>query len=401
MAYEFKCISSGITLINTMYLFQSKQEFFDSPVWQGDRYYDAKPFKPWFGWIYISLYEHLGLEEYKKDPNPNVQMKIGHTSDLKRRNTELFAEKTSKGKKQLPSSIVYAWSVPMSKQFESDIKTFLRNFIRPDNTRIGSSEIIWGIPLIALINVMQLSILKTAIRLKMIKTDLTLTLKPPDVIKDMGKTYPGSKKYMLPHVLVVDDIFKSLNMEKRENEMSLADYIFVQEERLPRGENETSEYDEYDEYGEYDDDGDDGEEAVEAQEAQAGEAGEEDQSAEYAVKHSEYMSGKVYRLGSYVYAKYKDNNYYLAKIVGYGTEKVPNKYAIKWLETTDDDPAEPIPDGDGFKLDEKFPAEWKERKDVKSVSSIRKAIADKFKIRVGKQVDVPRPEAYSLIKLRL
>ena len=80
------------------YLFNSTQEFFESSVWKGQRFYDAIHYRPWFAWLYIALYDHIGIEDYKKDPNPEVQIKIGQTSNIDRRNKELFRDTTYKGK---------------------------------------------------------------------------------------------------------------------------------------------------------------------------------------------------------------------------------------------------------------------------------------------------------------
>lgn len=342
-----------------MYLFHSTQEFFDSPMWQGERFYDAKPYRPWFGWIYIALYDHVGVEEYKKDPNPDVQIKIGQTSNIDRRNKELFQNKISNGKTQRKSSIVYAWSVPLSIKFENDIKTLLAAYIRQDKTRAQSTEIIWGIPVVPLINIIQLSILKTCLSLKFIRTELQFNLRPPDTILDAGIEYTGTRKYILPHQLVMDDVFAQLDIEKGETE-PLFDYIFLQGKRTYTQETTTQPQfeDTYENMPDY-------------------------------IQERTYMtSRKVYPVGAYVNAEYVDRfnakSNHLARIVGYaGGDKVKNQYAVKWLL---EDNGNPVKDGDAFEFT-RDPWEY-----TKLVFKIAPARAKKFNIPLKTQV----PRLYSL-----
>ena len=309
-----------------MYLFNSPQEFFDSIMWKGERFYDAKPYRKWFGWLYIALYDHIGIEEYKKDPNPDVQIKIGQSTNIFRRNKELSRDQIINGKIQKKASIVYAWSLPLSKRFESDLKTLLAAYIRPIKNRAGASEIIWGIPIVPLINIIQLSIFKTCVALKYIRTDMEFYLRPPDSILDGTVEYVGRGRYLIPHQLVLEDKFQELDIAPKGNTESFQEYIFLQDNRL-------------------DDVDDDIEETpvnipmlIETQKPMY-------------IETSQYMKGKVYPVGAYVRAKYVDpwekSAFHLAQIKGYaGAEQVKNQYAVEWLQETEDN--KPIRDEDGF-----------------------------------------------------
>lgn len=343
-----------------MYLFDSTQEFFDSPMWKGERFYDAKPYRPWFGWIYVALYDHVGVEEYKKDPNPDAQIKIGQTSNIDRRNKELFRNQTSNGKTQKKASIVYAWSVPLSIKFENDIKTLLAAYIRKDNTRTQSSEIIWGIPIIPLINIIQLSIFKTCLSLRFIRTDVEFNLRPPDTILDASIVYAGARKYIVPHQLVMDDIFAQLDIEKGDTE-PLFDYIFLQDDRI----------------------------ATQTQEPEQPKFEDTYEDVPEFITETTFMKrSKVYPIGAYVNAQYVDRfdakSNHLALIVGYaGGDTVKNQYAIKWLL---EDNGNPVKDGDAFEFT-RDPWEY-----TKKVFKIKKARATKFNIPLKTQV----PRLYSL-----
>lgn len=292
------------------YLFNSTEEFFNSPVWEGDRFYDAKPYRPWFGWIYISLFDHIPVEDYKD--GKNAPIKIGRSSDVFRRNLELF----SNAGDQKASSIVYVWSVPLSIRFENDLKTLLTAYIMPERTdQTGRSEIVWGIPLIPLISMVQLSILKTCLHMRYIKSDMDLILRPPDTIKEQGKVYPGKHRYMVPHELDIDRTFAQFHLKEPDNPITVKEYIFVQDNRIPATNPvETSKT--------YD-------------------------KPEIEVKYLSHSDVAVYAIGTYIYAKYKDKLLYLCKIIGYGETK-DQRYAIRWLETSagkpirTGDPEEPL-----------------------------------------------------------
>lgn len=337
------------------YLFNSTQEFFESSVWKGQRFYDAIHYRPWFAWIYIALYDHIGIEEYKKDPNPDVQIKIGQTSNIDRRNKELFRDTTYKGKTQKKASIVYVWSVPLSIRFENDLKTLLASYILQDTTRAQASEIITGIPVVPLINIIQLSIFKTCLSMRFIKSDLEFNLRPFDSILDAGFEYPGRRKYIAPHQLVMDTIFKQLDIKKG-NTMSLLDYIFVKGTRIPI-EEEKIDVPEFE--GKY-------------------------------ILDSSNMKGKVYPVGTYVYAKYtrdKKSSNYLAEIVGYADSdpKHKNQYAVKWLVT---ERGRPIRE-DGALEVSNYKWEWTTK--VQSAREIGQTkILEEFpELKVGEKVDIP------------
>ena len=293
------------------YLFENLGEFFKSPVWEGDRFYDAKPYRPWFGWIYISLFDHIPVEDYKEG-KADVPIKIGRSSDVFRRNKELF----SNAGDQKASSIVYVWSVPLSIRFENDLKTLMTAYIMPERTdETGRSEIVWGIPLIPLISMVQLSILKTCLHMRYIKSDMDFILRPPDTIKEQGKVYPGKHRYMVPHELDIDRTFAQFNLEEPDNPITVKDYIFVRDNRVSATALvETSKtYDKPEIEGEY----------------------------------LSYSDVAVYAIGTYVYANYKDKLLYLCKIIGYGQKK-SQRYAVRWLETKKgmpiqtDDPEDPL-----------------------------------------------------------
>ena len=350
-----------------MYLFDSPQEFFDSPMFQGQRFYNATPYRNWFGWIYIALYDHLGIEEYKKDPNPDVQIKIGRSTNIQRRNKELFRDAIVDGKTQKKSSIVYAWSVPLEVKFESDLKTLLAAYIRQDKTIALSSEIIWGIPVVPLINIIQLSIFRTCLELKLIRTEMQFELQPFDTILDASHEYPGRRKYIIPHQLVMDDIFKDLDIPKGESE-SIFEYIFIPDKRIP-----------------------DTQDTQDTQDTLETPAFEDtyDNVPDY-IDTTEFMTKrKVYPIGTYIYAKYKppktkDNpnpisTNHLALIVGYpGGKKVENQYAVRWLREEDD---KPIRQGDEFEFTDD---PWQYTSEVFRVPP---AFAKKHSIPILTQVD--------------
>lgn len=343
-----------------MYLFDSPQEFFNSPMFLGERYYDAKHYRPWFGWIYIALYDHLGIEEYKRDPNPDVQIKIGRSTNIDRRNKELFRDQIVKGKVQKRASIVYVWSVPLEIKFESDLKTLLAAYIRNTN-QVNASEIICGIPIITLINIIQISIFKTCLSMKFIRTDMEFNLRPPDSIIDGTIEYTGTRKYMLPHQLVIQDVFAQFDIQPKGNTESLKDYIFLQDKRITQDTVEAPpKFDTDDDVPEY-------------------------------IDTTEFMKGqKVYPIGTYINARYKPKwgraSNHLALIVGYaGGTKVENQYAVRWLQ---DEEGEPIRQGDQFMLTSD---PWQY---TTNVFKIKKAFADKHDIPIAKQVE-------KLIPLRL
>lgn len=287
-----------------MYLFDSTQDFFQSSMFQGQRFYDAKHYRKWFGWIYIALYDHLGIEEYKKDPNPDVQIKIGRSTNIDRRQKELHRDQIVKGKIQKKASIVYAWSVPLEIKFESDLKTLLAAYIREDATRAQSSEIIWGVPIVTLINVIQLSIFKTCLNMNFIRTDIKFTLRPPDTIIDGDIEYRGSRKHILPHQLVLENVFSELDIRPQGTTESLKEYIFLQDKPV-------------------------------------------DDIPRYITTTDFMTDKKVYPIGTYIYAKYKPQNRstnHLARVIGYaGSATVKNQYAIRWLVEEDDKPLKGLP----------------------------------------------------------
>lgn len=315
-----------------MYLFESTQEFFDSTMFEGQKFYNATPYRPWFGWIYIALYDHLGIEEYKKDPNPDVQIKIGRSTDIKRRNRELHKDAVVDGRTQKKASIVYAWSVPLEIKFESDLKTLLAAYIRQDPKIALSSEIIWGIPIVPLINIIQLSIFRTCLELNVIHTETKFKMQPFDSILDASLEYTGRQKYIIPHQIVMDDIFESLDIQKGETE-SIFEYIFVPGRKSPViPETKTLETPVFE--NTYED-------------------------VPTYIETTEFMKGPtVYPIGTIMYAKYtpektKDNpkptsTNHLALIVGYaGGQKVKQQYAIRWLREED---SKPVRTDDEFEL---------------------------------------------------
>lgn len=329
-----------------MYLFDSPQEFFDSPMFLGQRFYDAKHYRPWFGWIYIALYDHIGIEEYKKDPNPNVQIKIGRSTNIDRRNKELYRDSVQKGKVQKKASIVYVWSVPLEIKFESDLKTLLAAYIRQDN-QLNASEIIRGIPIITLINVIQLSIFKTCLAMKFIRADMEFNLRPPDTIIDGNIEYPGTRKYMLPHQLVIQDVFTSLDMTPKGDTESLKEYIFLQDKRI----------------------------------VDVPDTAPPEFEGEY-LDETTHMSNNVYIIGTYVYAKYTDEDGnsgdYLAQIIGYGDKEHRNQYAVKWLVT---ERGKPIRTEDGLELSDD---KWQWTKKVTSTQRLNpKLLKDFPELKVG------------------
>lgn len=322
------------------FLFDNVQQFFQSAVWKGERFYDAKPYRPWFGWLYIALYEHTTAEEYKN--NTDVRIKIGQSSDIDRRNKELFR----KSHDQNPASIVFAWSLPLCIKFEGDLKTLLASYIMPEkaNKKSGASEIIIGIPLVPLINIIQLSILKTCLHLRFIRSDMDLTLRPPDTIKYQDNVYPGKRKYMVPHELDIDDMFAQISIPTT-GTTPIEDYIFLQDKRIATETSNTHEKQEIE--GEI-------------------------------LTHSGYLTENVYHIGTYVYAKYTRNesSFELAKIIGFGKKK-SQMYAVRWLETNDGTPI--VVEG-GLKLSDD---RWEFTSQVRTIFTQNRAIYAKFNDVVG------------------
>lgn len=293
-----------------MYLFDNIGDFFDSTIWKGQFYYTSKPYRKWFSWIYVAIYDEFGIDVYKE--SNDVQIKIGHTSDITQRIESLHRSTDSDGKKQKPASILYAWSVPKSIKFENDLKHLLRSFIAGDTlpNRAGASEIVIGIPIVPLINMVQLSILNTCIQERYINTDMEFILRPPDMITDMGEVYEGATRFAVPHNLDLNQKFIELEPSIR-NIRYRGDPIEAFKEKLfrhakrptPKPKPKPTEL-----RGEYS-------------------------------KTAENMKGKVFPIGSYIYARY-ESQYFPARVVGYGKEA----YAIMWLKDDDGYPVIPLQD---------------------------------------------------------
>lgn len=305
------------------YLFNDPQEFFDSPMWHGERFYNATRYKPWFGYIYIALYKHIPIENYKKDPNPDIQMKIGHSGDIDRRNKELFRDATIDGKEQKACAMVYVWSVPRRLKFENDLKTFLYAFIDPARfpNRSGATEIVCGIPILTLINMVQLSIFKTCMELEYIKSDMQFTLRPPDTIQHVH-TYNGTLKFVVPQTLNIYDTFAALDYDlEGDKPDEFKDYLFTQDTRIPEVNTEP-------------------------------ERPRIAKEPPMYITTTQFMNKKVYPIDAYLYAEYEDmfgnKSNHLAQVVGYaGVIKVEKQYAIKWLKVVNGNPVEK---GNGFEL---------------------------------------------------
>ncbi len=305
------------------YLFNNPQEFFHSPMWQGERFFNAKRYKPWFGYIYIAIYKHIPLEDYKKDPNPDIQMKIGHSGDIDRRNEELIRNAIIDGKEQKACSMVYVWSVPRRLKFENDLKSFLSAFIDSERypNRVGASEIVSGIPILTLINLVQLSIFKTCMDMGYIKSDMEFTLRPPDTIEHVH-TYTGMQKFVIPQTLNIYDTFEALDYDLGgDTPDDFMEYIFTQNTRIPEPSADS----------------------VRPRIAK--------DPTSYLTT-AEFMKKKVYPINAYLYAEYEDmfgnKSNHLAQIVGYAAdETLKNQYAVKWLKVVNDKPVEK---DDGFEL---------------------------------------------------
>lgn len=292
-----------------MYLYDSLEEFFASPMWTGVKYYGQEPIKPWFEWIYVAVFQGVPLEEYLKDDNPLVKIKFGRTSNIDQRAREL--DRDIKGELvQHASSIVYAWSVPSSTIFENDIKRLLNAFIRPDAfaepTKL-STEITWGIPIVPLINLIQLSILHTCIQHRYIDAE-PFKLQPPDVIKDGKETYNGVMQGKVPHVLDIDKQFAKFeryppNVKIKRGNMlkQFKKYLFPEDNRIPNPKIK-------------------------------------DKPELYVDHYLEvpvYMKGKVYKVGSLVYTKWR-GSFYPTQILGYGDVGFENQYLVRWLNYAED-----------------------------------------------------------------
>ena len=330
-----------------MYLFDSAEEFFQSQMWKGERFYEATHYRPWFGWIYVALYDDITVEDYKKDVNPDVRIKIGQTSNIDRRQRELISNSGQKA-----SSIVFVWSVPLSIKFESDIKTLLAAFIKTTK-QPQTSEIIRGIPITPLINIIQLSIFKTCADMKFIRTDVEFNLRPPDTIQDFDFVHVGTKKYIVPQVMNIEDKFLELNVRQK-GDITLKEYIFTQDKRIrPATKTITPQF-----------------------EGQV-------------LNHSTYMRNPVFQVGTYVYAKYTDpdgvSGFFLAQIVGYGDAEHSNQYAVEWLVT---ERGRPIRTDDGLEISQD---KWEWTKNVEATQRRNpKLLADFPELKVGRKKNIPK-----------
>lgn len=301
------------------FLFNSPQEFFRSPMWHGERFYNAKRYKPWFGYIYIAIYKHIPLEDYKRDPNPDIRMKIGHSGNIDRRNIELFRDAVVDGKEQKACSIVYVWSVPRRLKFEAGLKTFLSAFIDPGLDIVGASEVVCGIPILTLINLIQLSIFKTCMEMGYIKSDMEFTLRPPDTIEHVH-TYNGILKFVIPQTLNVYDTLGALDFDiEGDTPEDFKEYLFAQNTRIAETDTEPVRPRIVKDVAMY-------------------------------INTTQFMKKMVYPIGAHLYAEYEDmfenKSNHLARVVGYaGGNLVRNQYAIVWLKVVN---GKPVRKNDGF-----------------------------------------------------
>ena len=97
-----------------MYLYDSLEEFFLSPMWTGVKYYEQEPIRPWFEWIYIAIFQGVPMEEYLKDDNPIIKIKFGRSANIDQRAVELGRDTKDQKGVQHASSVIYVWSVPAS-----------------------------------------------------------------------------------------------------------------------------------------------------------------------------------------------------------------------------------------------------------------------------------------------
>ena len=279
-------------------------------MWKGVKFYEHEPIQPWFEWIYVAIFQGVPLEEYLKDDNPIVKIKFGRSANIDQRARELNRDIKDQKGVQNASSIVYVWSVPASTIFEANIKRLLNAFIRPDAftepTKL-STEITWGIPIVPLINLIQLSILHTCIQQRYIDAK-PFRLRPPDVIKDGKETYNGVMQDKVPHILDIDKQFAkfeqyppNIKIQRRNMLKQFKKYLFPEDNRIPNPKIK-------------------------------------DKPELYVDHYLEvpiYMKGKVYKVGSLVYTKWR-GSFYPTQVLGYGDETRENLYLVRWLNYAED-----------------------------------------------------------------
>lgn len=87
--------------------------------------------KPWYSYLYIAKFEEKN------------KYKIGITSSIYRRDSELFRKNVT----QNSSEIVYTWSLPFGAEVEAKVKSLLSKFTRKDSKETGRTEIFFGLKL--------------------------------------------------------------------------------------------------------------------------------------------------------------------------------------------------------------------------------------------------------------
>tara|TARA_B110000908_G_C10265511_1_gene463489 strand:+ start:141 stop:1535 length:1395 start_codon:yes stop_codon:yes gene_type:complete len=307
----------------SQYLYDDIESFFVSLMWSGDKAYAQTPTKPWFGWIYISEFNGFDLEDYTEpepDKIPILKFKIGYTLNLAQRTEGLSASTKTEKAIQDSSTIVYAWSVPRPKTFETKVLRFLKAFIHTDallEITTGKTEIVHGLTLDPLVTVIQLCILEQCLEHGYIKGDNSVLKNqvmgymrsPPDIIKDKDIKYYGKK--LSKNVSYTMDMAKIVKIVKVQtyphNYMvmkprpTFAQYVFdLQPDQDKRKDNSKLK------------------DATNIT------------SASILTQPKDSGIDYPFHVGACVFTKYKDT-YSPCRIIGYGTGVHHGQYVIEWI----------------------------------------------------------------------
>jgi len=315
----------------SQYLYDDIGSFFDSFMWTGDKAYAQTPVKPWFGWIYISEFNGFNVQDYTNlypDNIQNLKYKIGYTLNIAQRTEALNVSTNTDDAIQDSSTIVYTWSVPRPFTFETKVKRFLKAFIHADallETTQGKTEIVHGLTLGPLVNVIQLCILEQCLEHGYIKGDnsvlknkiMSCMRSPPDIIKDNNHKYYGKKlsknvSYTMDMKKVIDGLdVETYPSNYVSNYVSMNDpptfvqYVF--DIQLDNGEDQRK----------------DNPKLKDATNI----------TSEMIITEPDNSGiDHPFHVGAGVFTKYK-GKYSPCKIIGYGTGIHKGQYVIEWIES--------------------------------------------------------------------
>lgn len=386
---------SGFLFDSPRHLFAARQ------MWEGARYYDAKPYRRWWGWLYMAFDEGEG--DYRR--NHKLPIKIGFTLQRRKRAKKLSGENWY---------MVWVWSVPNSQLFETGVKRVLSKFTKK-NGREYASEIIYNIPADVLIQVIQLSIFETCVKKRYVRWDGDFTLEVPDVILDDAKRYVYTRPVrQIACVLNLNSKFHQLNYGRRTGP-TYHDHLFEHRTKARRGggtpaeENDestlnmsnmptlsisdiVSDDEGSDEEGSDEEDGDEEDSDASGYGSDEDDIDEDDSdpSAEGSGSSVVMTREKVYAVHTWVKVRYKDGKgrMFPAQVIGYEQTETELKYIVRWAEWSDGaavlvggklkmsrDAPEAIPLGDVKKMTREEAEDWGEEwADYKNVKQERRII---------------------------